>query len=178
MNCAGYTQLQTVIALTVLALVMVAVVVPLQRSYDEAGRLQVLAVGTQFRAAVLLVKETWLLRHQPDEAVIRVQSGLPGGAEAITVLVETNTQGWPVDAWPLAEQAADVHAMRGVSAKPDMQQRCQNLWHGLLINAPPLADGRDGIRVEALEHGCRYVTQRGGEIDYHMPDGRVRLTIR
>src|SRR5690606_6977422 len=119
MNCAGYTQLQTVIALTVLALFMVAVVVPVQRSYDEAGRLQVLAVGTQFRAAVLLVKETWLLRHQPDEAVIRVQSGLPGGAEAVTVLVETNTQGWPVDAWPLAEQTEDAHMTERASLTPD-----------------------------------------------------------
>ena len=181
MNYAGYTKLQTVVALTVLTLASVAIVVPVQHSYDEAGRLQVLAVGTQFRAAVLLVKETWWLRHQPQEAFIRVradQSGESADLASAVMVVQTNAQGWPVDAWPLAEQTEDARITERAPVAPDQQQRCQNLWHGLLINAPPISGSRDGIRVEATQNGCRYVTQRGGEIDYHMPDGRVRLTIR
>ena len=166
MRPAGYTMLQTVIALTTLALLLTLLVIPpVQRSYEEAERMQVLAAGTQFRAAVLLVKEAWLVRYQAGAARIPIT----GAAADLAFEVQTNASGWPVDIWPVTTQAPATEALNS----------CVRLWQGLLEHAPPLQDADPaGFAVIPLAEGCRYAATDGRFIDYHMPDGRVSLTIR
>jgi len=182
-NQCGLGLLQTVVALTLLSLILVFVLSRFLAVVDDANNARVKALASGFHAAVFFAREIWFVRGQN-----RARQKTDGSADS-SRSVRMSDSGWPQ---PGAAASASIS-----------HQGCALLWRHLLQkNAPtviavesgteqPIVDGvRVEIQAEAVQGMCRYyLTDKllGGGfaapgsqrfIQYDPSNGRVTWQVR
>lgn len=183
-NQCGLGLLQTVVALTLLSLILVFVLSRFLAVVDDANNARVKALASGFRAAVFLARETWFVRGLQQAG--QHAGGSPGSSRSVWM----SDSGWP---------------QPGATAAPEVisHQACALLWRHLLQNNAPevMAVGADNgqqieagaiaeIQAEAVQGMCRYyLTDKllGGGfstpgsqrfIQYDPSSGRVTWQVR
>ncbi len=168
---SGYSNLQLVIAMVILALMMSFLLVFFSRLLSEAERIQVQATSMSLRAAVLASHEAWIAKGRPARLV-----NVYG--EGVALLMTDN--GWPQSVFRLSSD--------GSLQQPDNEQAaCKDLWQLLLrdgaLSASETAAGM--YDVQTRPEGCLYqFNDPHGRLDglaiieYSMANGHVNFTFR
>lgn len=139
---AGFTLFELIVVVVVIGLLMAASLKTYRDVLDDARSAGVEYLAGQFASLVAVIHLKWVVEGRP--AVVEIEDA--------TILM--NSKGWPVGAQSLTEA-------EGLNS-------CQQLWQGLLKNAPLLPDAfpRDSRGVQywagrPTEGKCRYnlVTQ-------------------
>lgn len=168
-NSPGFTLLELVIVISLLAILSVMALPRMFNNYDDAHYSSVLATGGALASAVMLVRTQW------------VATGANGPVDAVKGFgrndVATTDQGWPSDA---QQATASSHSP---SVSGDVI-RCMRLWDALLSTNGISVSGTSGEGVNYLvttnaDSKCIYTYQQGAtnsRIEYDLSSGAV-LTI-
>ena len=168
---SGYSNLQLVIAVVILALMMSFLLVFFSRLLSEAERIQVQATSMSLRAAVLASHEAWIAKGQPASLVNVYGDG---------VVLQMTDNGWPQSVF---RQNSDGSLLKPVNA----QAACKQLWQLLLRDgALPADETAAGMYdVQTQPQGCVYqFNDPHGRLDspaiieYSMANGHVNFTFR
>ncbi|AHK17284.1 hypothetical protein [Thalassolituus oleivorans] len=153
---AGYSLLQTSVAVAIMAAAMAILIPRLDVLIDDSRRVQVQAVGAALQTSVFIVREQW-------RSKVGYRESTP---------FQLSLQGWPLGlrhdvASAFDDQVIDV-------------ERCVGLWKTLLEDdSPTLTTGDDpsaDFRAEVVDNQCRYFHQASADarfIDYNTKDGQV-----
>lgn len=156
----GFTLIELVVVIVILAILAATVLPRFAELSDEAHRASVQGTGGAFGAAVALVRSQWTARGAPGE----VNNGLEGFGRDN---VNTNADGWPV------------------SVDGGGTNDCVDLWRALLqSNAPTVSSSGsatdDDYEADVLADGCEYTYQLGDtrhRIVYNADEGEVFTDI-
>lgn len=168
----GYSVLQTSFALAVMA-AFIAVLIPrFLDLLDDARDAKVKAVGSGFKAAVYLARESWYASNQPTGVLKNFGLG--------NLVLSVN--GWPIG---VAEN------YRNSPEEMLESHICQQIWTALLVEGAPVAVAESaaepGSDTEAeflavAENGiCRFHYLRGDGfrfIEYNPANGRIIWQVR
>ncbi|GAA6134678.1 hypothetical protein NBRC116188_14670 [Oceaniserpentilla sp. 4NH20-0058] len=165
----GFTLLELVIVITLLAILSVIALPRMSNNYDDAHHSSVLATGGALASAVMLARTQW------------VAIGGNGPVDSIKGFgrndVATTEQGWPSDA---QQTTASSHSP---SLSGDVL-RCIRIWDALLSTNGITVSSVSGEGVNYLvttnaDSKCIYTYQQGASnsrIEYDLSSGAV-LTI-
>jgi len=155
-SAAGYSLLQTSVAVAILAGVMAILIPRLDILIDDTRKVQVKAVGSALQTSVFIVREQW-------RSKVGYRESSP---------FQLSLQGWPLGLRHDVDSALDDQVI-------DVE-RCVGLWKTLLEeDRPTLTTGDDpsaDFRAGVFDGQCRYFHQASADaryIDYNMIDGRV-----
>lgn len=153
---AGYSLLQTSVAVAMMTAVMAILIPRLNELIDDTRGVQVQAVGSALQTSVFIVREQW-------RSKVGYRESTP---------FQLSLQGWPLGLKHDVDSALDNQVM-------DVE-RCVGLWKTLLEdNRPTLTTGDNpsaDFRAEVVDNQCRYFHQASADarfIDYNMKDGQV-----
>lgn len=148
---------------------LVAVVIPrMSELVEDARSAKVQALGSAFKAAVFLTRESWYAAGKPEGALANFGDG--------QVIMSP-------DGWPLAVQSSQASPLVPLA---DSRQ-CKALWQALLVKAAPEAMvAGEPFRVAEflaeMEAGvCRFHYLEGDIdrfIEYEPASGRVIWQVR
>lgn len=162
----GFTLIELVVVIALLAILAAAALPRMMKSYDGAHEASVAATGGALASAVILVRSQW------------VTNGAPGATSTVKGYgddnIATSTEGWATDA---GRGSSSSHS----SNVAGDTERCIRLWQALLIENAPVAAAAAADQVDYLAEApsgsiCRYTYLRnsaGSHIEYDLQSGSV-----
>lgn len=156
----GFTLIELIIVIALLALVAAAILPRFARLDAAAHKSTVAATAGSFRAAVVLVRATYIVKGRTGAV-----DNLAGFGNNT---VDVNTAGYPTD-------TANSNTITGTTT-------CINVWNGIMDNPPSVTTGTSttfDYRVTRAGQTCTYTYRRSTSptrsITYNAATGAVTL---